>query len=95
MTDYKIVRTQNAGVFFAIVENLEGNTATLKDSRRLWYWDGASSLSELAVRGVSRPSKCKFPVPVESQKVFEVIEILDMTDAAIKSIKGVPEWTQH
>jgi len=95
VTDYKIIRTQNAGVFCAKIESVEGTTATLKDSRRLWYWDGASTLSELAIRGVSRPSKCKFPVAVESQKVFEVIEIIDMTDAAISSVKGVPEWTQH
>lgn len=95
MCDYKIVRTRDAGVFCARVVDLQDGVATLKDSRRLWYWDGASSLSELAMRGVSRPSKCKFPVAVETQRVMGVIEIIDMTETAYQSVKGVLEWTQH
>lgn len=36
----------------------------LKNARRLWYWDGAASISQIAVDGVSKPENCKFPESV-------------------------------
>jgi hypothetical protein len=92
MEKYYIVRTENAGVFFAQVEKLDGQTAKLKNSRRIWYWDGAASLSELAVNGTAKPENCKFPVSVESMTVFEVIELIECTEKAINSINSVPVW---
>ena len=89
---YKIVRTFSAGVFFGKLESLEGKVGVVKNARRLWYWKGAASLSELAVRGVKYPEECKFPTPVSRITLTEVIEILDVTPEAVKSIMGVPEW---
>ena len=51
-----IVRTQSAGVFAGTLQSREGQEVTLTDARRLWYWDGAASLSQLAVSGVSKGS---------------------------------------
>lgn len=87
-----IVRTNRAGVFFARVEKLDGDTARLSDARRLWYWDGAASLSQLAQEGVKRPGNCRFTVTVPSMVVFGVIEIIPCTAAAIESINGVKAW---
>jgi len=92
---YVIVRTYSAGVFAGCLESRDGREVVLSDARRLWYWDGASSLSELATRGTSRPNKCKFPCAVPRVELLEAIEILDVTTEAERSIKGVPEWTQH
>lgn len=92
METRKIVRANGAGVFFGEVEKIEGTTATLKNARRLWYWDGAASLSQLAQEGTSRPEDCKFPIPVEEVVVFNVLEILSVTDKAAKSIDGVKIW---
>ena len=92
METRKIVRANGAGVFFGEVEKIEGTTATLKNARRLWYWDGAASLSQLAMEGTSRPEDCKFPIPVEEVIVFNVLEILSVTDKAAKSIDGVKIW---
>ena len=89
----KIVRTHSAGVFFGEIVSREGKEATIKNARRIWYWAGAASLSELAQRGTSLPQKCKFPVPVDFITVTEVIEILDVTPAAARSIDSVPPWT--
>lgn len=89
---YCMVRTYSAGVFAGIVEKLDGKVATLSDARRIWYWDGAASLSQLAVDGTSTPEKCKFPVPVDEVYLTEVIEIIPITDKARKSIEGVPIW---
>jgi len=87
-----IVRTQNAGVFAGTVATLDGQTAKLTDARRIWYWDGAESLSQLATTGTSKPGKCKFPAPVKEVLLFEVIEIIPITDVAAECIAKVPEW---
>lgn len=89
---YVIIRARDAGCFAGILTARNGDTVTLKDARRLWYWDGAASLSQLAVDGTSRPDTCKFPVAVPSQEVLGVIEILDTTQQARDSIAGVPIW---
>lgn len=87
-----IVRCYGAGVFFARVENLDGQTAQLRDARRLWYWDGAASLSQLATEGTKAPGNCKFTVTVPQMTVTQVIEIIPCSEQAIKSISEVGEW---
>lgn len=91
---YSIVRCQGAGVFMAHVVSRKGTEAVLKDSRRLWYWSGAASLSQLAVEGTKKPADCKFPVAMPSQEVTGVLEIISVTDAAKASIDAVPVWAQ-
>lgn len=89
---FYIVRTNRAGVFFAKIENIEGDVAELSEARRLWYWDGAASLSQMALEGVKRPDNCKFTVTVPAMTVLGVIEIIPCTDKAVASIEGVPVW---
>lgn len=87
-----IIRCNRAGVFFAKVRKLEGDVAELTEARRLWYWDGAASLSQLAMEGVKRPGNCKFTVTVPAMTVLGVIEVIPCTDEAVESIKGVAVW---
>lgn len=89
-----IIRTNRAGVFFANVKEYDRVTRDiiLTDCRRLWYWDGACSLSQLAIDGTNHPSECKFSIKVPEMAVMEVIEIIPCSDKAIKSIEGVKEW---
>lgn len=89
---YVIVRTQSAGVFAGTLVSRKGQEVMLKHARRLWYWAGAASLSQLAMEGTSKPRECKFPIPVDSVELLQAIEILDVTAHAEASIKGVPEW---
>ena len=89
---YCIVRTYSAGVFAGYIEKRECREVTLRNVRRIWYWDGACSLSQLAKDGTACPNKCKFAVPVDRILVTEAIEIIDCTEKAMKSIQGVPEW---
>ena len=90
---YVIVRTYSAGVFAGVLVSRKGKEVVLRNARRLWYWAGAASLSELAVRGTSRPNSCKFPVSVPRVELTEAIEILDVSDKARTSIEGVPIWS--
>lgn len=90
---YVIVRTYSAGVFAGILKERNGKEVVLTNARRLWYWDGAASLSELATAGTKKPKSCKFPCEVAEVTLTEAIEILAVTEAARKSIKAVPVWS--
>jgi hypothetical protein len=92
---YVICRSYEAGVFAGYLKSKKDQEVVLEKARRLWYWDGASSLSELSVKGVSRPQNCKFPCEVPSITVMRVIEILPCSLVAQKSISEVKEWAQH
>ena len=90
--EYKIVRTYSAGVFAGYLESKKGQNVVLRNARRLWYWSGASSLSQLAMEGVKNPDKCKFPVEVEKVELDQVIEVIDCTEQAQQSIADVKVW---
>jgi len=94
VSKYVIVRTYSAGVFAGFLQSRSGKEVVLINARRLWYWKGAASLSQLATTGTSQPNGCKFPVPVSRVELLEAIEILDVTDAARQSIESVPVWSE-
>lgn len=89
-----MVRTYSAGVFLGTLKERNGKEVVLTDARRMWYWDGAASLSQLATTGTSKPKQCKFPAPVSEVLLLEAIEIIPATEAAIASIAAVAEWKQ-
>lgn len=91
---YVIARTYSAGVFAGFLSMRNGKEVKLKNARRIWYWDGAASLSELAVRGTSKPDNCKFPIAVPEIILTEVIEIIPTTKEGQKSIEGVSVWSK-
>ena len=90
--EYVIVRGDRSGVFFGIIKERKGQEVTLNNVRRLWYWDGASSISQLAKDGTCRPDNCKFTVTLDEIQILDAIEIDKCTDKAIKSILEVSEW---
>lgn len=90
--DYVIVRTYSAGVHAGFLKTRNGKEVTLLQARRLWYWDGAASLSQLAVDGTVKPTSCKFPTELASIDLTEAIEIIPCTEKARLSIKNVKVW---
>lgn len=100
MTDYTgkkvIVRSYGAGVFFGTLKEkttTEGVVeVTMTNCRRLWYWSGACSLSQLATEGVKNPQDCKFTVIVPEMQITQVLEIIPCADEAIKCIESVHVW---
>ena len=87
-----IVRGDRSGVFFGTLTAKEGREVTLDNCRRLWSWDGAASISQLALDGTAKPINCKFTVTVEKIVIMDAIELIPCTDKAINSIEGVKEW---
>lgn len=87
-----IVRGDRSGVFFGTLVAKEGQEVKLENCRRLWYWDGAASISQLAVDGTVNPDECKFTVTVGEIIIIDAIEIILCTDKAIRSIEDVSVW---
>ena len=83
---YVIVRTNSAGVFAGELKSRKGQEVILTNARRIWYWSGAASLSQLAMEGTKDAANCKFPCEVKQVELLEAIEILDVTPTAEKSI---------
>ena len=89
---YVIVRTRSAGVFAGTLVSREGQEVVLENARRLWYWSGAATLSQLCMEGVKNPSACKFPCEVARIELLQAVEILNVTPAARQSIANVSVW---
>ena len=89
---YCVIRAKDAGVFAGTVMEHNGQEVLLKDARRLWYWDGACSISQIAVDGVKNPQNCQFAMPVDELGVFGVIEIIPATKKAREIIEEVKIW---
>ena len=90
--DYYIVRARGAGVFAGNITEKNGQEITMTNVRRLHYWDGAASLSQMANEGVKKPQNCRFSVTVNEITVLEAIEVLKCTDEAEQNIRNVGIW---
>ena len=92
---YVICRSYYAGVNAGYLAHRDGQELTLLNARKIWYWEGAATLVQMASEGVSKPDKCKFSmVSAEPIDMLEVCEIFYCTPKAINSIQGVDEWKE-
>ena len=87
-----IVRGDRSGVFFGNLKERNGQEVTLTDCRRLWYWSGAASISQIAAEGVKNPDECKFTMSVSEIIILDAIEIIPCTKEAIQNINSVKVW---
>jgi hypothetical protein len=91
-----LIRSVHAGVHFGYLKSKEdtlaGRVVVLLKTRRVWYWKGAASLSQMAVDGVNCPNECKFTVELEENEITNVIEILPLTEKAFENLKSVKVW---
>lgn len=94
-TGYVVIRSRDAGVFcgYLVSESEDSSVVELKQSRRIYYWDGAATLSQLALEGVKNVKNCKFPAALPTHKIIGVCEIIPATEAARLSIASVPVWS--
>jgi len=91
-----IIRSYGAGVFLGYVaeqkSELNGVNVILKKAKRIHYWDGACSLTQLAKDGTKASSNCRITEPVDSQFIANVIEIIPVTDKASRNLDEVKIW---
>ena len=86
-----IIRTYASGVHLGTVENVENggmfSRATIKDSRRIRYWYGARSLSELALNGL-QTAKSQVHDNLAIHYIEDCIEFIPATAESIASIEA-------
>ncbi len=86
---YVVVRTYSAGVHVGELASRNGREVVLKNARRIWRWDGANTLNEIANNGVGTGSKVS--EPVSEITLTEAIEIIRATDNAAANLRAA-KW---
>lgn len=79
-----VVRTYSAGVHIGKVVSVSGTEVELTESQRLWKWNGAFTLSEVANNGVGKESRMSMPTDIY---LSQSIEIIPTTEKARESFK--------
>lgn len=88
---YVVVRTYSAGVHVGVLGQRAGKEVVLQDARRIWSWQGANSLSEIALRGVGSGSRVSEVVP--TILLTEAIEIIPCTADGERVLRAA-QWSR-
>ena len=89
---YVIVRCRDAGVHAGEYLSHVGREVVLLNARRIWYWKGAASLSEIAVHGCKYPAECRISMTVPRITLPEACEIIDCLSEGEKFLREVAAW---
>jgi hypothetical protein len=76
---FVLIRTYSAGVHFGTLIERSGQEVRLKNARRLWSWNGALSLSEVAAKGIDLKNS-KVSVPVDEIILTQAVEIIPISE---------------
>ena len=87
---YVVVRTYSAGVHVGVLQSRKGKEVVLTSARRIWRWQGAYTLHEIALHGIGQGSKVS--APVATITLTEAIEVITATGDARKNLEGAI-WT--
>lgn len=89
---YVLARCYGPGVHCGILKSFDPTTgiAFLTETRRLWEWDKAFSLTEVSLYGIGGSSK--LPETTQEIMVTNVLELVPTTPQAAESIKN---WKIH
>jgi len=79
-----VIRTYSAGVHVGEVMAVSDSNVELKDSRRIYSWSGAFTLSAVSQNGIASTSKVACPVP--TLYLMDAIEILPCSEIALENI---------
>ncbi len=82
---FVVVRTYSAGVHFGELAARRGQEVDLVNARRLWNWNGANTLHEVATVGVAENSKIS--APVETITLTQAIEVIGVSEVARKNLE--------
>lgn len=84
-----LVRSYEAGVYFGTVTAIKNRNVRLENVRNIWYWKGASCLSQIANDGITGG---KVSPTVKSMVINGCCQIIPCTDKAITNIESQEEW---
>ncbi len=87
-----IVRTDRAGVFYGEIKSKTKNSITMTNVRKIFYWDGACAVEELALNGTSKPNNCKLTVIIPEMEIASPIQILPCSKNSVEILNAIPIW---
>lgn len=91
-----LIRSVNSGVHFGkVIDEFYtpvGKSVILKDSRRIHYWSGAASLTQVANDGIGNKEISKISQKISKIEIVDVCEMLPMSNKAIKQLDSHPVW---
>lgn len=79
-----IARTYSAGVHVGTLMERDGMVVVLSQTRRIWYWEKAFTLSAIAMHGVGKKSKLSVVIP--EILLTQVIELIPCTEEAAANL---------
>lgn len=87
-----LIRAYGSGVLVGTLKEVstDGRAVKLANCRRVHYWEGAASCSQIANDGVTGRSRIAQVTPTHF--VTDAIEIIPMTEKAEKNIMEAPVW---
>ncbi len=93
---YVVVRTYSAGVHAGYLQSQskDKTSCVLLNSRRLWYWDWAFTLSAVAKYWVEKPNNCKFSCEIDEIELVGCVEYIKTTKKSFISLTSVLVWKQ-
>jgi len=91
--DYAIVCCAHAGIFAGYISKHVEQHISLIHARRIKYWDGAASITQLAMGGTNKPENCLF-TPKHSVRVLDAVSVTLCTEKGRASIEGVKDWVK-
>lgn len=86
-----IARIDKAGVFHGTLDYIDSDILRLKDARRIYFWNGALSVTDMAVKGISG-GKVTIPVTTVEFMSENIVELNECSDEATKSIEAIKPW---
>ena len=91
---YCVIRTYSAGVHIGYVKEFgekHPQHAKLLNSRRLYSWNGACTLSQVAMDGVdTKQSRIAMELP--EIELTDVIEVIPCSEKSAEFFKAVKAW---
>lgn len=89
-----IVRTYSAGVFVGVVKNIHEDKIILDESRRIWKWEGAFTLSEISEYGLDS-KKSRMSCKKNDHYIPKFIEIVPTTRKARETFDNCNESNER
>ena len=89
---YVIVRSRDSGCHAGYLKEDNETSLILVNSRRLWYWNGACSLSQIAMDGIGDKQSSKIAMVLPEIKIVNYCEIIPATQTAKESIESCKVW---
>ena len=86
-----IARIDRAGVFMGTLSHIDNDIIRLTDVRRIYYWRGALSVTDMAANGIASGKVTK-PCEIVEFNRSALVELNQCSEAAINRIKAIDAW---